>query len=104
MRRQEMERRIAAEVIGCLFTAGFSITGNDGEEDYLPNCTDPVALLSQMFTTDQDRLYVFTKEGKGNGGVWFVYGNDGWDVVSDYTVNLETVLRPALDYAETLEE
>ena len=31
--------------------------------------------------------------------VWFVYGNDGWDVVCDYTINLESIIDPIIEYA-----
>jgi hypothetical protein len=29
-------------------------------------------------------------------------GNNGWDVISDYTVNLEKVLKPINEYADSL--
>lgn len=37
------------------------------------------------------------------GWVRFVYGNDGHDVISDYTTNLESVLEPINAYAESLD-
>jgi len=41
--------------------------------------------------------------GAPSGWVYFVYGNDGWDVVSDYTTNLEAVLKGSGELAERLE-
>ncbi len=37
------------------------------------------------------------------GWVRFIYGNDGWDVISDYTTNLEPVMKlvqPLIDRLE----
>jgi len=35
--------------------------------------------------------------------VYFVLGNSGWDVISDYTTNLEALLAGANALAESLE-
>lgn len=59
-------------------------------------------ILSRLMETDEDYLRVFDGE-KWFGWVRLVYGNDGPDVVNDYTTNLETVLKPVNEYADTLE-
>jgi hypothetical protein len=58
--------------------------------------------------TDDDRLFVYKVDGpKGRrdwfGWVFFVYGNDGYDVISDYTTNLESSLTATNKLAESLE-
>lgn len=59
---------------------------------------DANAILAAMFSTGEDRLFVHlpthTGETEWCGWVYFVYGNDGWDVVNDYTTNLESILQP----------
>jgi hypothetical protein len=35
-----------------------------------------------------------------HGWVLFIYGNDGWDVISDYTCNLEPIMGPANELSE----
>lgn len=68
-----------------------------------------------MFTTDEDYLFVYdpkqpdeddAEDGRADankiGWIWFIYGNDGHDVVSDYTTNLEKVLQGATALAEEL--
>jgi|SRR5215831_8477711 len=96
--RQHIERMIVRRVILDALRAGYSLNVNNGGDlDELPEpTTDRKLILDTMFATDEDRLdfYPSTPEQKG-GWVYFVYGNDGYDVISDYTTNLETVLEGA---------
>lgn len=90
--RQEVERKIADAAIKSLLSAGFAISvdngDNSGRKYELASSKDADAILTAMFLCDEDRLYV-EKNGKPFGWVFFVYGNYGWDVISDYTTNLE---------------
>ena len=86
--RQKFEREICTAVLDALLAAGFEISvDNGGEEFELENSADRDAILKAMFLADEDRLYAI-KNKQHIGWVYFVYGNDGWDVLSDYTVNL----------------
>ena len=53
--------------------------------------------------TDDDYLFVY-KAGQSErfGWVRFVYGNDGYDVISDYTINLEKTLKGVNVFAERM--
>lgn len=107
--RQEVERKIARAFIRSALKAGYSISVFDCEEFTLRRSTDEKAILGAMFTTDDDRLYVHIRGSKIDsewerdphkitsyfGWVWFVYGNSGWDVISDYTTNLEPLMADA---------
>lgn len=88
--RQKVERTIATSVVKALLSAGFSISVDNGayEEGEISSSTDEAAILKSMFLTDEERLYA-EKGGKKVGWVYFIYGEDGWDVINDYTVNLE---------------
>jgi hypothetical protein len=91
--RQEIERKIATAALDSLlkkFLVSVDNGGNDGNEYEITDSCDKVAILAAMFKTDDERLYV-RKVGsqKMEGWVYLVYGNDGWDVISDYTTNLE---------------
>lgn len=92
--RQEVERKIAVAAINALLAAGYSLGVNDGEETTIHHSTDPKAIEKAMFTTDEDWLLVYVKGGnekdvRPDYWVRFVYGNDGWDVINDYSVHLE---------------
>lgn len=96
--RQELERRIARAIIQDALKLGYNIDVNDGEETTLRASTDVKAILRAMFTTDEDWLILH--RGEKRGWVRFVYGNDGWDVVNDYAVNLEEIMPRANKLAE----
>ena len=91
--RQEVERKIAAAVIADALVAGYVISVDNGDEETKP-MADFQLIIDAMFMTDEDRLYIW-KAGQRFGWVSFIYGNDGWDVINDYTVNLESIMGTA---------
>lgn len=105
---QTIEKRIVRITILNILAAGFSISVNDGEEETLTNSTDPDAIFAAMFTTDEDSLLVGHNPSRPEFGhfamVRFIYGNDGWDVINDYSTSLEKILKPVIDLADRIEE
>ena len=106
--RNRIEEQIVERCIADLLAAGYSLGVHDGEEITIHHSTNAAAVRKAMFTTDEDRLFVYLKTGPQGkrdwfGWVFFVYGNDGWDVISDNTCNLEDALKGVTDYAETFE-
>lgn len=99
--RIEVERRIAQQAIADLLGAGFTVGVNDGEEVTISRSKDAEAVLKAMMTTDQDYLLAY-QEGieRHVGWVRFVYGNDGWDVINDYTTNLEEALGKTIELTD----
>ena len=94
--RQAVEREIVQAAITQVLAAGFLIEVNDGEEDVLEPSKDYDAIYNSMFTTDEDWLFVYRGDEEGYmGWVRFIYGNDGYDVLSNNTVNLEPYLTEA---------
>ena len=87
--RQKIEQTIARAVVDALLAAGFALGVYDGEDIVIYHSTSKAAILKALFDTDEDYLYVYEGTDLHRGWVRFVYGNDGWDVISDYTVNLE---------------
>ena len=109
--RQEIEASILEAVIDLCLQAGHAIAVHDGEEGH-KKTTDKNAILRHAFETDEESLFVYeptpVAEGSGwvcVGGIEFVYGNDGYDVINDYTGGgkLEKLIKPALTYAESYE-
>ena len=107
-----VEKDIAKRTVKALTAAQFVLGVSNGEDTYsFPPYSPHVgfqayvdSILDKMGETDEELLEVFTQEDHTRrvGWVWFVYGNDGWDVISDYSLNLEDVLKPVNDYADTL--
>ena len=109
--RVDAERDIARKTIAALLAAGYSLSVNDGGETVLRQSKDEGAIFAAMFSTDEDFLFVHAADAPAKqrtrdsiGWVKFVYGDDGWDVLSDYTVNLEAALAPANAAADEWEK
>ena len=99
--RQAVERSIVRQaVIDLLAISPLSV--NDGAyesgEETLRLSRDVDAIMSALFTTDEDTLVLI--DGRF---VVLVYGNDGHDVISDYTASLEKDLQGALRLADEIE-
>jgi len=64
---------------------------------------DSASILEHLMEVDDEHLYVFVPfNPESVGWVYFVYGNDGYDVISDYTTGLEAILAPVITHADTL--
>lgn len=107
--RVAIERRIVKATVDAFLAAGFALQTDQGGgplEPVIPT-RDRQVILDALCETDDERLYVrqvFPGPNYiSNGWVYFVYGNDGWDVISDYTTNLEEVLKPVNALAESLD-
>lgn len=99
--RQYVERQIVTVAVREALKAGYYITVNDDEygdgETVLMDSKDEAIILKAMFTTDGDTLFMRKHPLPGIDRDYeefmkFVYGNDGYDVLSDYTVNLESIM------------
>src|SRR5262245_19344559 len=98
--RQHVEREIADAAIKGLLAAGHDLSVNDTEEWSILNSRDAAAVLAAMFQADEEWLCVDVKPANTAkrdcyGWVRFIYGNDGWDVINDYSTNLEGPLTAA---------
>ncbi|HCN5947580.1 TPA: hypothetical protein N6Z09_004296 [Escherichia coli] len=102
--RQSIEHRIVEKAARCLIAAGYSVEVFDGEETAQAATTDMKLIKAALYSTDEDYLMAFDTTGKRIGWVRMIYGNDGWDVMADYTTNLEDVLTDANKLADKLEE
>lgn len=103
-KRQRIERRIVREAIKGLLAEGYRISVFDGQETVLTYSTDAAAIEQAMFSTDEDQFHVLRKTSgqPESGWMLFIYGNDGWDVIADNTVNLEPALKGATELADKI--
>lgn len=99
--RQMVERRIASRLVRDAVRAGYQLSIDYGDGEMGPFSTVE-AIKGVMFQGDDDRVYYY-KNGTRVGWVWLVYGNDGWDVISDYTTNLASVVEPACEFSRRFE-
>ena len=87
--RQIVEKEIATAIVEALLAKGFRISVDYGDGESAVFSTK-ASVLEAMFLGDEDHLIVYQSlASNAYGWVYLVYGNDGWDVLSDYTTNLE---------------
>lgn len=107
--RLAVEQDIVEQSIKALFMAKFQVAIENGDDERLgPFTYQPEIgmqasadiVLAEMFVTDDEYLIV-REDGQDFGWVRFVYGNSGYDVISDYTTNFEDVLSAVNAYAES---
>lgn len=107
--RIDIEKQIFAKVVDSLLAAGFELRLYDGEAFCTTHCTDRQIIIDASMSTDDDLLCVYnhiydtSHKRERHGWVQFIYGNDGYDVIHDYTTNIEDQIRPAMDLADELE-
>jgi hypothetical protein len=88
-KRINAEKRIARLTVDSLLRAGFELAiNNGGDEMEVERTSDERKLYKGLQATDEDVLITY-RDGKRAGYAQFVYGNDGFDVLADYTINLE---------------
>ena len=95
--RINVERAIVIKTINALLKAGYCLQFDSMATEAMEHgpTRDKQILMDAAMEVDDERLYVYSDMPKDNptfvGWVYFVYGNDGWDVISDYTTNLDHV-------------
>jgi hypothetical protein len=98
---QRVERTIIRRAVLDLIHAGYSLNVNNGGDD--PELPQPSRtcreVMEALFATDDEHLMVYNPDGSRCGWVYLVHGN-GWCVISDYTTNLDEVLKGASDLAD----
>lgn len=99
--RQDLERRITDEIVKALFQHGYVVRIHDGEEFCTKRISDPVAVQRAVQSTDEDTIFVYHagEDGPHIGTISLVYGNEGHDVVSDYTYvpELHDLIEPIVE-------
>lgn len=86
----EIERQVLVPLVEDILAAGYAIAVWDGDNFAIKASRDEETIFAAMASTDEDRLYLYEpgKDGARLGWIYLVYGNSGWDVVSDYTTNI----------------
>ena len=110
--RQELERRIVGRFVRDALKAGYRLSvslerGYD-IDDMLLGSRSYKAVMDAAFEGDECHIFVHSAEGptvidgaiEGKGWVYCVFGNDGYDVISDYTVGVEPLLKGANEIAD----
>lgn len=99
--RQWIELAIAVAFINQVVRSHYYISVNNGEDGEMKPTNDAKTVIEAMFLTDDEHLnvWVLKQETESEftriGFAYFVYGNDGFDVISDYSTLLEPLMKDA---------
>jgi len=86
-RRQKIERRIVTRVVTDALKQGYFLAVDDGGETYaITGSTSLLDVMATLLNTDEDYLIISDAQRRV-GWVRFVYGNEGWTVICDYSAN-----------------
>lgn len=96
-----IERKICKRLVDVLLDEGYGVGVNDGEDTTVKNSLDAREVMNAIQTTDEDYILVY-RAGKRIGWVRMIWSN-GTEVLTDYTTNLEDVLKPVNDYINLLD-
>lgn len=104
-----IERSIVYQIVLRAINLGYLVSVHDGEERVVKKSQDEKEIMAAIMSTDDDVLTIYdgnTIEEKKIGFISLVYGNDGDDVISDYTANpeMEAFLEPIQDFCTALSE
>lgn len=98
-------RRLVDEALKAAETAITVDDGGDYGEYPLACSRDVEAILEAVFAVDESRIYIHDARHKSpiNSFGWIdIIGGNGPDLFADYSTNIEEIMKPVNDYAESL--
>jgi hypothetical protein len=104
-KRQKAEYAVISAFVKTALKAGHTLGVHDGEELVLKYSSSYKAVMGAIMSVDDEYLLVYpvnATSGPRMGLVQLIYGNDGPDVISDYTTNLEPLMGKANEVSERL--
>ena len=100
---QKAENIIIRKAVRAAIDAGFTVSVFDGEEYSVRRSCKVEEIMRSLRATDCDRLVVCTRAGDLVGSVMLVYGNEPYEVISDYSLALTDMLQDATARAAKME-
>lgn len=99
--RMGIEQKIIRRAVTDILGKGYKISLYDGGDFTVKRSIDLNLILNATQTTDRDMLKVYDGDAL-IGTIILIYGNDGHDVIADYSLSLEEVLKGASLLADEL--
>lgn len=97
--RASVEMTIVRFLLSHLIANGKTLSVWDGGGRSVKNSTDVEALMDAIFAVDESTIIT----PDGSEIVIIILGNDGWDVVADYSSSLEELMKPVNEFAESFD-
>jgi hypothetical protein len=86
-KRIRHEGRIAESLVAAALAAGYTVSVYDSEEWTVKRSSDAATIIAALFSTDEDQLVMRDSERRKVAWFQLTYGNDGFDVIGDYSAN-----------------
>lgn len=102
--RLRIEGRVARAIVDKALADNMRISVHDGEAYAIAQSTDRAAIIDAMASTDMDKLVLRDMDSRYRGTIVLVYGNSGWDVISDHTVALTDWLSPIMELCDQIDK
>lgn len=101
--RALVEMAIVRKLVTDLIAAGYTVTVDDGDDEPVKDSADVEAIMDAAFAVDECLLLVYkTASLKAFASVTLIFGNSGWDVISDHTTNLRAVMKPTDELVDAM--
>ena len=92
--RVALEIAIVRRLLAAFIEAGYEVRADNGEGPHVAGSIDE--MVDELFAVDEAHIRV-RRNGVGSF-VFLVFGNDGWDVVNDYGVSVESIVDPVMKW------
>lgn len=79
------EREIICAIAQAAIDRGLYVSVYNGENFEVKRTQSVKAVFDALSTTDEDYIHIHEAGGKPVGSFYCIYGNSGWDVISDYS-------------------
>jgi hypothetical protein len=107
--RMAAERQIIRALCKAAIAAGGTVSYSDGEDWPVKRSKDIKAVMAEVHSTDEAYLLIRDADGNKFVTVFLVYGNDGYDVCSDWSwpvtkeAEVEEFMKPISELADRIE-
>jgi hypothetical protein len=103
---RKIEEQVTRQLLLTAKEAGWPCIGYDNGDGFEKD-SDYESILDMCLNVDEITLVFLSPDKKKRAAVFLVYGNDGWDLISDNTIVEgfeELVMEKMTDYCENIEQ
>lgn len=108
-KQHRAERAIVEHLIAAVLDAGYDVRVEADCDKVVPRCDQQPRIISGMFDErgepkhEEVTLHLYREtSSKPVETVWLLFGWEGWNVIEDHSVVIESVITPTLELADRL--
>jgi hypothetical protein len=103
---RKIEEQVTRELLLTANDAGWGCIGYDYGDGFEKD-SDYESIVSMCLNVDEIHLVFLSPDKNKKAAVFLVYGNDGWDLINDYTITEgfeQLVMEKINDYCENIDQ